>query len=419
MNRIELYVDRENKLTLDFYYNINDDYPISQFKGEKCYSVISKLCEKQIKDIKENTKQDEISLTFGESVLNISECESVFKKRGTGPIKTSFAKYYETKKAESFQSKKVNRTNKYIGRQIIAGALVLGVLGTVVGIELSRKKKVDNVDPSESTTYTQETTLPTENKLSLEDKFIIDDVSYQKPNQEIALENLNNIKNDLFEESSNIEIFIPFEDRSDTEKARITKAYYGETIETYAKKYGVDPKIMIAIATQERGIHSDVMDRGGATGLMQIQNAVWLGENVTAYNYDTREYETVHIDKSKLSDVFYNIKIGCMYFQNCMNYMNNNILAAIQCYNYGYGNMQNVLDRYSFNSGKTKKAILEDVSDCGWMEYRTSIPENEGDRIYIENVISWIGSTIDFENPTFSNKTNNITVTNSPLQKTR
>ena len=29
MNRIELYVDRENKLTLDFYYNINDDYPIS------------------------------------------------------------------------------------------------------------------------------------------------------------------------------------------------------------------------------------------------------------------------------------------------------------------------------------------------------------------------------------------------------
>lgn len=413
MNRIELYVDRENKLTLDFYYNINDDYPISQFKGEKCYSVISKLCEKPIKDIKENPKQDEMSLTFGESVLNISECESVLKKRGTGPIKTNFAKYCEAKKAESFQQKKVNRSNKYIGRQIIAGALVLGVLGAVVGIELSRKQKVDNIDPIESTTYTQETTLPTENK---NNDLII---NYEKQNQGVAFENLNNIKNDLFEESSDIEIFIPFEDRSDTEKARITKAYYGETIETYAKRYGVDPKIMVAIATQERGIHSDVMDRGGATGLMQIQNAVWLGENVTAYNYDTREYETVHIDKSKLSDVFYNIKIGCMYFQNCMNYMNNNVLAAIQCYNYGYGNMQNVLERYSFNSGKTKKAILEDVSDCGWMEYRTSIPENEGDRIYIENVISWIGSTMNFENPTLSNKTINMTVTNSPLEKTR
>lgn len=423
MNRIELYVDRENRLTLDFYYNINDSYPMSQFKGEKCYSIISKICEKPIKGIKENPKRDEISLLFGENVLNISECESVFKKRGTGPIKTSLVKYYEAKKAESFQSKKVNRTNKYIGRQIITGALVLGVLSTIVGIEVSRNKKIDKEDPKENTTSVVEMTEPTtsiEYEVPREVEFLVDNVSYGRPEQkqEITLENVDNKKNDLLEESSNIEIVIPYEDRSNTEKARLTKTYYGSTIEKCAKTYGIDPKIMIAIATQERGVHSGEMDRGGATGLMQLQNAVWIGKNITAYNYDLGKYETVFVDKNKLSDVFYNIKIGCMYFQNCMNYMNNNVLAAIQCYNYGYGNMQTVLDYYSFNSGKTKKEILEDVSDCGWMEYRTSLSKNEGDSIYVENVISWMGSTINFENCSV-NKTSSITVTNLSPEKAK
>lgn len=34
--------------------------------------------------------------------------------------------------------------------------------------------------------------------------------------------------------------------------------------------YGVDPALVLAVATQERGIHSSVTDTGGATGLMQI-----------------------------------------------------------------------------------------------------------------------------------------------------
>ena len=421
MNRIELYVDRENKLTLDFYYNINDDYPISQFKGEKCYSVISKLCESPILGVSGNSETDEISISFGESTFNISECEKTLKKRGTGPIKASYAKYCEMQKVETFEPKKVSRINKHVGKKIIAGALVLGVLGTLIGIELSRKQKGDNVDINKSTTYIEEITEPTEIRIPIENDFNIDNTSSEKKDEqhEIVLENLNNSNIDSFEESSNIEVFIPFQDRSDTEKARITRAYYGETIESYAKRYGVDPKIMLAIATQERGIHSDEMDRGGATGLMQIQNAVWLGENVTAYNYDTQKYETLHIDKSKLSDVFYNIKIGCMYFQNCMNYMDGNVLAAIQCYNYGLGNMEKVFKQYSFESGKSIKEILADISDCGWMDCRFEAVGNVGDKDYVENVISWMGSTMNFENPTSSNETINITVTNSNPQKTR
>ena len=420
MNRIELYVDRENKLTLDFYYNINDDYPISQFKGEKCYSVISKLCENSIVNIKENSEFEEISLTFNECILHVSEYDKVFQKRGTSPIKACLAKYYDTENAETFQPKKVSRINKNIGKQIIAGALVLGVLGSLIGVELSRKKKNDNVTPNESTTYMEETTTSTDSKTPTENVGFPDDSTENTvQEQDPTIDNLTDINNELLEENSDMKIFIPFEDRSSTEKARITKAYYGETIEKYANKYGVDPKIVIAIATQERGIHSDEMDRGGATGLMQLQNAVWIGENITAYNYELERYETVAIDKSKLSDVFYNIKIGCMYFQNCINYMDGNIIAAIQCYNYGYGNMEKVLKQYSFESGKNIKGILSDISDCGWMDCRTEAVGNVGDKNYIEHVISWIGPTINLKNPISSNETVDIVVTNSNPQKTR
>jgi len=421
MNRIELYVDRENRLTLDFFYDKNDDYSMSQFKGEKCYAIISRMCQKSLTNVIVNSNTNEISLFFDNCVFNINDCKIVLKKRGTSPLKEKLTKHYEEQEQKTFVQKEVKRINKHIGKEIIAGALVLSLLGGMLVIEHSRKKKNGTPEVTENTTSTTQSVEQTNNITPIEEEFTIGNTSFEKTDNEneIKLENLNNPKVDSFEESSNIEIYIPFEDRSNTEKARITKAYYGSTIESYAKMYGVDPKIMIAIATQERGIHSDVMDRGGATGLMQIQNAVWLGENITAYNYDLQRYETISIDKSKLSDVFYNIKIGCMYFQNCMNYMDGNILAAIQCYNYGFGNMDKVFKQYSFESGKNAKETLADISDCDWMNCRSAAVGNVGDKNYIENVISWIGSTINFENSTLKDQTASIIVTNSNPQKTR
>lgn len=403
MNRIELYVDRENRLSLDFYYNENDEYPISQFKGQKCYSIIAKLCESSILKIKNNTSTKEILIIFNGCTLNINEYDQVLKRKGTGPIKTKCAKYYEEKKLKSLHPKKVKRTNKYISKEIIAGALVLSILGFVI-VKETLDKNEDKQDFSIEPTVTYQTEPPKE--------FVLDDL-VNKNVSEIKINDNNFIieENDFNKDN----VFISYMDRSNTEKVRITKAFYGELINRYAKIYGVDPQIILAIATQERGIHSDKQDIGGATGLMQIQNEVWAGKSLTAYNYDLGKNETIIVDEEKLSDVFYNIKVGCMYFQNCMDYMNNNPIAAIQCYNYGYGNMQQVLKQYSLQTGKTPQQILSNISDCGWLDCRNVISENVGDRHYVENVISWLGPRIDMDKQKDQAVVYKLTITNLDL----
>ena len=167
---------------------------------------------------------------------------------------------------------------------------------------------------------------------------------------------------------------------------------------------------MIAIATQERGIHSEKKDSGGATGLMQIQNRIWRDKSLTAYNFETNSYETIVVDEDSLGDVFYNIKVGCMYFQNCMDYMNNNVLAAIQCYNMGYGSMMKILKEYSMDSGKTVNEVLGDISDCGWLEYRDMI--KYGDQAYLENVLSWIGSDFNIDKFNLNGEIVNLNISN-------
>ena len=149
----------------------------------------------------------------------------------------------------------------------------------------------------------------------------------------------------------------------------------------------------MAIATQERGIHSSERDKGGATGLMQIQNAIWENESITAYNFETNSYETFKITKDNIGELHANIQIGCMYLQNCMKYMNYNIVAAVQCYNMGKGNMDKILKAYSMYSNKSIEDILNDKNDIGWLDFRNII--KEGDPVYIEHVFSWLGD--DFE----------------------
>lgn len=388
MNRLELYVDREERLSIDFFMNHNDEYPMTKIKGKECYGIISSLCEKPLLEIRTIESADEMYLAYGENILHINECSDVLKKRGTGPIKTSVIKFYDQKKKNTPVPKKVTRKNKHIGKKIITSALVLSFIGAIATGEIYAKIK-DKVNGAPKTEITYEI-----NQSESQIDTIYDDVSTPKEDYFVE-QKVDNNSNDIGKETeeNEINISISYDDRSDTEKADITKAYYGSTIEKYSRMYGLNPKIVIAIATQERGIHSGIKDPGGATGLMQIQNAVWSGEKLTAYNYETKSYETVIVDEEKLSDVFYNIKVGCMYFQNCMNYMDNNILTAIQCYNMGYGNMMKILTKYSLETGKTKEQILEDVSDCGWLNYRYII--TEGDPLYVEHVLSWIGSDIN------------------------
>ena len=82
-----------------------------------------------------------------------------------------------------------------------------------------------------------------------------------------------------------------------------------------------------------------------------------------------------------------------MIFQNNMKEMKNNVIAAIQCYNMGYPNMEKILKAYSNKTGKSINEILLDINDYGWLDYRNIV--KKGDDNYVENVMRWIGENAE------------------------
>lgn len=177
-----------------------------------------------------------------------------------------------------------------------------------------------------------------------------------------------------------------FISRTDTEKYINTKDNYQEIISNISYEYGIDPKIMLAIATQESGNH--IIDNNiPGIGLMQIERSVWNNQTITAYNYSTKQLENIKITEEKLNNLEFNIKIACMHFQNCLINSNYNLDVAIQMYNFGYGNIEKVLQYYHNNSNISLHEALNNF-DNEWLNYRNYI--NEGDNMYLEHILSYI-----------------------------
>lgn len=206
------------------------------------------------------------------------------------------------------------------------------------------------------------------------------------------------------------------EDLTGSEKYQNAKENYYDLIEKYATEYGLDPMVMLALATQERGVHSETVDSGGGLGLFQIQiegGWNWNNENVSAFNFRTNEEETVTITKEKASTLEYNIKYGCMLFQNALREQNYNVPRAIQCYNYGSAYMDQVISECCRDTGYSRSDI-SDPTNLIWTNYRSVI--KNGDDRYLENVLRYLpnDTQIEFKKPsgetitmTFENETFN------------
>lgn len=177
---------------------------------------------------------------------------------------------------------------------------------------------------------------------------------------------------------------------SSSEKLKYVKENYFDIIEKYCNMYNLDSNLIAAIATQERGKHSDVIDDGGAIGLMQIQVLVWNDKDINVYNYETNSEEKIHITLDKLKDVDFNIKVGCAIFQNYLNQMNGNVIAAIQSYNMGPGSVKKIISTYASVTGKTYDEVINDFEDIKWLDYRNS--SYPGDPDYVENVSRYYSS---------------------------
>ena len=267
MEKIELYIDNNNKLTLDIFRKKEDEFYVKRVKGKDCYPYIKQLCETPILSTHKKNTDEELLVEFSRYIINVSEPSKVLERRGTAILRDNIANYETKKNRAKVKPKKVKRVNKHIGKRIIAGFLLLLMLLSsipIISVILNKwRKRYPEKDP-----YQIEQQIKKE---------ALDELNKKNEGNPIESENI--------QESGEIFLSISYDDRSNTEKAIRAELNYGEMLRKYSAIYGINPEVMLAIATQERGIHSEIKDKGGATGLMQIQNSVWRGETITVDNY--------------------------------------------------------------------------------------------------------------------------------------
>lgn len=397
MKRLELYVSNNGQLVLNvFEFQKNVNYKHT-FKGYEAYKYIRRLKHKKIINIIEDPKDVNATLVYKDCVVILNDCDELLNRRGLKIIIDGIKEYIEKEKLKRIKGKKVKRKNKYDGRRVAAAGLTVLIIGTCA-LGFSKQKSSKNVVHSLVTEeQVDDEDVYTTLDYDMEDDYdepIVETVEETPEVSEVIEEVVGSIETTKEEKLDTVSV--DYTDRSNTTKANTTQNYYGNIIDKYARMYGVDPALALAVATQERGIHSSVTDAGGATGLMQIQNAVWLGQAVSAYNFQTGQMENFVVTMNQLQNVESNIRIGCMILQNSFQYMKYNTLAAIQCYNMGHGNMMKILRQYAQDTNTTVDEVLNNMEDDGWLSYRKFI--TQGDQKYIEHVLSWMGDDVDIKN---------------------
>lgn len=190
-----------------------------------------------------------------------------------------------------------------------------------------------------------------------------------------------------------IEDFIPkFGKKANDEKITFVKENYGEITSKYAKISGIDQEIIECLLAQERAVHSDKIDRGGAIGIAQIQYDAHIGSTKELRNEITGEVETFEVTDELLKDIDGNIKTGVAILQDNLDRYSGNIFMALQAYNYGVGAMRKNLNKTAERLNTTIDALINDPTDLSWLEEIHNYKDgNYGDHNYLNHVLSRYG----------------------------
>ena len=386
-------LDNSGNVVLNSYSNINSQTVLSKYVNDTMYDKLNleKYIVEDIQSGNDTTiyfsgrenKSDQFMLSFQTELLHNDHMY---------PLVQKIREYLKEKNINELKRRKVRRENIHKGSVVISLVLLVSLLTSIAAH--SKKKSENNSDiimfesvieiPESSNEFTTSITA-------------------DEPSTEQKSDNLKVAYID----------FSGFE--PDKEKSINVDLNYASIIEKYAKEYEVNADVMIAIAKQERGFHSSTMDSGGATGLMQIQNSTWVGQELKARNKDG-QLETVIVTAEDLGDIEKNIKYACMIMQNVKDYMDNNELLAIQCYNMGVGNMEKIFSACYECTGETEESIKNDPTNTTWLNYRNVV--NAGDQYYLERILSYISNRKNTSDIKLESKGEKIIVSNS-LEKVK
>lgn len=186
------------------------------------------------------------------------------------------------------------------------------------------------------------------------------------------------------------EFHFSYADRTKEENISNAKRYEDLFIK-YGNRYGIDPNLLIAIASQESsGDHYGNLDNGSAVGIMQIEKKAHVGTTISAYNFETDSIDKVAVTQDAIEDLETNIQIGTMIFVEYLKIYNYNIPLTLQAYNYGPGNIDTVISSCSDSTGLLKDDIRSNITNPKWLNYRNAV--SVGDPKYVEHVLSYVES---------------------------
>lgn len=305
---------------------------------------------------------------------------------------------------------KIKRSNKNIGKKIAAISLAttMALTGTIIA-KTNQKKNNDS-----EVVKGQYIVTDYENNNSNYSDYL-ESIKYEEKEQ-----NSNNTsvtpKNEISNMIEKKEFHFSYEDRTSSENIDNVNQY-DDIFEKYANMYGLDSKLLKAIACQESGgNHYENLGNGPAEGIMQIEKSVHIGETITAYNFETKQNDYFEITEDNIQDIDFNIRIAAMDLRNAIEAFNYNIPQGTQAYNFGIGGMNQVLANCCRNIGEKQSNLESDPTNNSWLNYTESI--GIGDSEYIAHVFSYLkdNTTLSIKDRDGSN--HNITIIND-YQKQR
>ena len=115
---------------------------------------------------------------------------------------------------------------------------------------------------------------------------------------------------------------------------------YRETVEQYARFYGVDSSLAAGVIHAESRFKTDAQSHRGAVGLMQImpETAAWIAGQV----------DDAPFSLTKLQEPETNIRYGIWYLSSLQKEFDGNDILALAAYNAGRGNVQEWMEKYGW-----------------------------------------------------------------------
>lgn len=431
MDKIVVCCDR-NRLTTKYYNNYSDSSYSNIFFGDEAKKFLDEVERRNASDARISKDGKVIRIVYPDRVIFIKDYKQVFEivdaRKKVDKYNASRASKYMN---GSRKAKRVSKTGA-----ITKGLMVLLIMVSVLSVSHKIKDFDDPFTPSANATWMSDVSQESIEKYLNEEQPDIEekDPGYDKLLMDTQMISLNDIEEAEKKELTNGELLaqlveekdtiyqnfnIDFNDRTSAEKAVSAKSNYYSLVSKYAKTYGIDKDLMMAIGTQEKGVHSTEIDPGGGVGLMQMQYQVWVNQDVKAYNFDTNSWESFHVTDSNIRELDTNIKIACMYFQNCLVNMDYNVPAALCAYNWGMTSTKNKLSEFSQDRGLSLNEVLE-ANDTSWI----NLFNVNGDTslAYPKMVLSYYDSSKPIENEKIDENGNDImvkTTVTSPLIKSK